>query len=119
MPQVSARARIAVLGLLAGLILGLVWVKATQPSGGSSTFWKPLAFGATVEVEYYTALEDAVRHADFVVTGKVDSIHFGRIWGDIEDVHHQVSSVLLDIEVSEVLRGTLPDPNSSLITVER
>ena len=118
--EIKTKTTVAIVGLVAGLAVGILWVNANkQGLEPASEFWQQLAFGGgTVEVEYHSSLEDAVRSADLVITGTVDSIRFGRTWGDASVVESQVASILMDITVSEVLRGTLAE-SESVVTVER
>ena len=111
---------VAIVGLVAGLVAGVMWLTTGQQNHDTaSEFWQRLSFGGgTVEPEYFSSFEDAVQSADVVITGTVDSVRFGRTWGDANVVENQVSSVLIDITVSEVLRGTLAGP-SPVVAVER
>ena len=63
------------IGLVAGLVAGMLWITTNQYRyNPASEFWEYMSFGgSTVEVEYYSSLEDAVRNADLVITGTVDS----------------------------------------------
>lgn len=117
---IGRKATVAALGLVLGLAVGYLWLTGQQDSEETGPgFWDYLSFGGnTVEVEYYSSLEDAVNQADLVVTGTVSAIRFGRIWGDADEVESQVSSVLMEITVSEVLRGNLP-ADTTVVTVER
>ena len=117
---IRTKTTVAIIGIVAGLAVGILWINANkQVHDPASEFWQHLSFGGgTVEVEYHPSLEDAVRSADLVITGTVDSIRFGRTWGDASFVESQVASILVDITVSEVLHGTLAE-SESVVTVER
>ena len=117
---IGRKATVATLGLVLGLVVGFLWLTGQQDSEETGPgFWDYLSFsGGTVEVEYYSSLEDAVDQADLVVTGTVSAVRFGRIWGDADQVESQVSSILMDITVSEVLQGDLPE-ETTVVTVER
>lgn len=117
---VKRKTSVAMVGLVVGLIVGFMWVtvrhNGVDPTG---SFWEQLSFGGgTVEVEYYSSLQDAVRSADLVVKGTVTSVRFGRTWGNADALESQVSSVLMDVAVAEVLQGNLPGANR-VVTVER
>lgn len=117
---IGRKATVATIGLVLGLAVGVLWLTGQQDSEEAGPgFWDYLSFGGnTVEVEYYSSLEDAVDQADLVVKGTVSAVRFGRIWGDADEVESQVSSVHMDITVSEVLQGDLP-ADARVVTVER
>ena len=72
-------------------------------------------------VESYASIADMSASADLVVVGSVVRIGVGREWGErteLEGDENVVASVLIEVEVSEVLRGSLPDPGVKSITWE-
>ncbi|MBU1225593.1 MAG: hypothetical protein KJ698_00075 [Actinobacteria bacterium] len=91
---------------------------SSEPTGDDQDFWSVLAF-PMVPVEVYSSVGEMGSASDLVVVGTVGEVEVGREWGDPrEPDNNLVASLLLHINVSEVLRGKMPDEDIDVVTWE-
>lgn len=91
---------------------------STSPAGEDQGFWSALAFPG-VPVETYASVREMAMASDLVVIAAVRDVTIGREWGDPrEPDNNLVGSLLLQMTVRDVIRGSMPDGASGVVTWE-
>ncbi len=86
-------------------------------AGNDATFWSAMRSTAS-EVEQYGSIGEMAASADLVVLGSIESIGVGRTWGS-EDPTDRLVSLVLQVEIDEVLKGEPITGVSDVVSVER
>lgn len=102
------------LGLAIAVLLGAACADGNTKED-SAAFWAAFKPVAVTELEQYTSIRKMAQQADLVVVGTPTSIFQGRTWGSALD---KVPSVVINISVSEVIAGDLPDSTQQTVSLE-
>lgn len=102
------------LGLAIAVLLGVACADGSTREE-SAVFWGAFRPVAVTELEQYTSIKKMTQQADLVVVGTPASIFQGRTWGSASD---KVPSVVINISVSELVAGDLPDPAQQTVSLE-
>ena len=102
------------LGLAIAVLLGVACADGNTRED-SAVFWGAFKPVAVTELEQYASIRKMTQQADLVVVGIPISIFQGRTWGNALD---RVPSVVINIGVSELIAGDLPDPTQQTVSLE-
>ena len=108
------------LALSGAVLVAAIFAGGCSPADphANDEFWSFLSY-TSAPVEEYGSVADMAVAADLVVLGSIQEVSTGRWWGPEGDPTAQVASIAMQIQVTDVLAGTMPDGTGNTITVER